>query len=106
MVAQALAPPIGGNVRLPPQEVSSSSTTILIADTIVGIDTRAKNYDPPKGEATKKDTTLTSGPNGPFTLEKFVFEFPSCPSKGAPFRTMHNLNAQAAEHYNIIEYLA
>ena len=43
--------------------------------------------------------------NGPLTFEKTTSEAPSCPSKGTLQHT-HNLNAWAAQHYNIIEDLA
>ena len=44
--------------------------------------------------------------NGPLTFEKSTIEAPSHPSKGELWHTTHNLNARAAQHYNIVEDLA
>ena len=41
--------------------------------------------------------------NGQLNFDKPAFDAPSCPSKGSLRCTTHNLNAQASQHYNIIE---
>jgi hypothetical protein len=43
MVAQVLAPPIGGNAR-------SSTANIMMVKSMVALSTKMKNYDTPEGE--------------------------------------------------------
>lgn len=98
MLDQVPCPPSGG--------ASSSSTTILMDNALIGISTRANNYDQPKCSSTAKDTPLTYQPDSSLTFGKQAFEFPSHPSKVKLHRTMHNFNTQVAQHYNIVEDLA
>ena len=98
IVAQALALAFGG--------ASSSSATILMTGTVIGLSTRAKNYDPSEGCSTPDDIPSTSQPNLPLRIKKPTFELPSCPSKAIVRRTTHNFNARTAQHYSIIEDLA
>lgn len=83
MVAKAPSPPSGNNVGKPLQGSSSSSATILMTNIVIEISTRAKNYDPPKGESNEKENTSTSQLDGSLTLERPTFEIPFHPSKGA-----------------------
>ena len=78
----------------------------MMADA-VDLATRVKNYEKqPEGEAsTHVDSPSLPQSNGPLTFEKTTFEAPSHPSKGTLRRT-HNMNARAAQHYNIVEDLA
>ena len=73
----------------------------------VDLTTRVKNYDKqPEGEpSTQVNSPLIAQSNGPLSFEKPTFEAPSHPSKET-LRRAHNINAQAAQHYNIVEYLA
>jgi hypothetical protein len=52
MVAQAPIPPS--------RDASSSFATILITHIVIGISTRTKTYDQPKGRSTTKETPSTS----------------------------------------------
>ena len=74
---------------------------------VVDLATPTKNYKKqPEGElSTHVDSPSLPQSNGPLTFEKTTFEAPSHPSKGT-LRCTHNLNAQASQHYNIIEDLA
>ena len=78
----------------------------MMAD-VVDLATQAKNYEKQlEVEAsTHADSPSLPQFNGPLTFEKTTFEAPSHPSKGTLWHT-HNLNAQAAQHYNIVEDLA
>jgi hypothetical protein len=78
-----------------------------MADSI-NLTTRAKSYEKqPEGESsTQADPPSVPQSNGPLTLDKPTFDAPSRPLKGALRRTTHNLNAWAAQHYNIIDDLA
>ena len=89
-----------------PSGASSSSVNILMADS-VDLTTRAKKYDKQlDGEPfAQADSPSMLQSNGPLTFEKPTFKAPSCPSKGT-LRCTHNLNAQASQHYNIVEDLA
>ena len=73
----------------------------------VDLTTQAKNYDKKlEGEPfaqANSQSMLQS--NGPLTFEKPTFEAPSRPFKGT-LRCTHNLNAQATQHYNIVEDLS
>ena len=89
-----------------PKGSSSSSTTILMSGVVIGLSTRAKNYDKSEGHSTKNDTPSTSQPDITLTLEKPSFELPSHPLKVTVHQTMHNFNTQAAQHYNIVEDLS
>ena len=73
----------------------------------IDLATRAKNYEKqPKGEATAHvDSPSLPQSNGPLTFKETTFEAPSRPSKGTLWCT-HNLDARAAQHYNIVEDLA
>ena len=77
-----------------------------MADT-VDLATRAKIYEKqPEGESSAHvDSPSQPQSHSPLTFEKPTFEAPSRPSKGTLRRT-HNLNAQAAQHYSIVEDLA
>ena len=77
----------------------------MMAD-VVDLATRAKNYEKqPEGELSAHvDPPSLPQSNDLLTFEKTTFEAPSCPSKGT-LRGTHNLNAQAAQHYNIVEEL-
>lgn len=55
MVAQAPAPAS--------DSASSSSATILMTDAVIGLSTRAKNYNPSEGLSTPDDTPSTSQPD-------------------------------------------
>lgn len=55
MVAQATAPTFSG--------ASSSSATILMTDVVIGLSTRAKNYDQSEGPSTMDDTPSTCQPD-------------------------------------------
>ena len=87
-------------------EASLSSATILMTDIVIGLSTRAKNYDPLEGRSTSDDIPSTSQPDRPLTIEKPAFELPSHPSKETVCWTTHNFNAQVAQHYSIVEDLA
>ena len=78
----------------------------MMADA-VDLATRAKNYEKqPEGEpSTHADSPSLPQSNGPLTFEKTTFKAPSHPSKGT-LRCTHNMNAQAAQHYSIVEDLA
>ena len=97
MVSQASAPPSRG--------ASSSSVTILMADAIACLSSRAKNYDQLEGSSATKATPLTSQPDSSLTLERTIFELPSRPSKVTFHWTTHNFNTQATQHYSIVEDL-
>ena len=77
-----------------------------MTNTVVGISSREKNYDPPKGETNSKYNVLIPQLDGPLTLKNISFEFPSHPSKGASSWIMHNLNAQEAQYHSFAEDLA
>ena len=74
---------------------------------VVDLATRAKNYEKqPEGEASAHvESPLLPQSSGLLTFEKTTFKAPSCPSKGT-LRCTHNMNARAAQHYNIVEDLA
>jgi hypothetical protein len=71
----------------------------------VAISTRSKNYGSSESDCLCKDPPSTTPPNGPLTLENPVFEPTLLPPKGIIHRNMHNPNAQASQHYSIVEYL-
>jgi hypothetical protein len=56
---------------------SSSSSTILMTDAIIGISIQANNYDQSEGSSTTKDTPSTSQPNSSLTFKKPTFKLPS-----------------------------
>ena len=85
---------------------SSSSAMILMTNVVIGLSTRAKNYDPSEGRSTPNDTPSTSQPNRPLTIEKPSFKLPSFPSKETVHQDTHNFNTWAAQHYSIVEDLA
>ena len=89
-----------------PSGVGSSSVHIMMADA-VDLAMRAKNYEKQReGEpSTHVDSPSLPQSNGPLTFKKTTFEATSHPSKGT-LRHTHNLNAQAAQHYSIVEDLA
>jgi hypothetical protein len=99
MITQVPAPPPGGNAE-------SSSTNIMMVKSTVALSTRVKNYDSQEGEPSSKDPTSTIPPNGPLTLEKPTFKPAIHPPKGVLRWTTHNLNAQEAQHYSIVEDLS
>jgi hypothetical protein len=78
----------------------------MMANT-VDLATRAKNYEKqPEGESSAHvDSPSQPQSHSPLTFEKPTFEAPSRPSKWT-LQRMNNLNAQAAQHYSIVEDLA
>ena len=98
MIAQAPIPQSRG--------ASSSSTTILMIDVVIGLSTRAKNYDQLEGRSTTNDTRSTSQFDPHLTLEKPAFKLPSFSSKATLHQTMHNFNTWASQHYSIVKDLA
>ena len=106
MVSQVPAQQPVNQCAVAPSRASSSSVNMLMADS-VDLTTRAKNYDKqPEGKPSfHADSPSMPQSNGPLTFEKPTFEAPSCPSKGT-LRRKQNLNAWAAQHYNIVEDLA
>jgi hypothetical protein len=75
-------------------------------DTLIGLSTRAKNYDQLEGRPTTNDTPSNSQLDRSLTLEKPAFELPSRPSKETVRWTTHNFNTRVAQHYSIVEDLA
>ena len=107
MVAQVPAQQTTNHNATTPSGDGPSSINILKVDSI-DLTTRAKSYEKqPKGEhsATIGSPSMQQS-NGPLTFDKLTFDTPSRPSKEALWRTTHNLNAQVAQHYNIVEDLS
>jgi hypothetical protein len=71
----------------------------------VAISTTTNNYDFLEGDFLPKDTPTSTPPNGPLTLERPSIVPILHPPKGFLHRIMHNPNAWATQHYNIVEYL-
>jgi hypothetical protein len=107
MVAQVPAKQTTNHNVPAPSGDGPSSINILMADSI-DLTTQTKSYE--KRLEGEPSAIVGSPPmqqsNGPLTFDKPTFDAPSCPSKGALRRTTHNLNAQASQHYNIIEDLS
>ena len=106
IVSQTPTPPLGAPIGHPLLGYSSSTTKIMMNDSIIGISMREKNYDPPKGESLLKGPPLTFQSNGNLTFDEPSFGLPSHPSKGRLHQTTHNLNARSTQHYSIVEDLA
>ena len=67
-----------------------------MTDTVIGVSTRARNYDQSEGRSTTNDTPSNSQPDRSLTLAKPAFESPSRPSNATVRQTMHNFNTHVA----------
>ena len=107
MVAQIPAQQTTNHNALAPSRARPSSINILMVDSI-DLTMRSNYYE--KQLEGEPSTTKCSPPmqqsNRPHTFDKSYFDASSCPSKGALRCTTHNLNARAAQHYNIFEDLS
>jgi hypothetical protein len=115
LVAQAPAPPTGGNPNHPPNEEASSSAHIYMFN---GIDltTRTMTYDTPPGKPDKEKVTTSTTPDpppttvtppsGPLQIEKPNFDSILRPPKSTIRKSTFNPNSCAAQNYNIVEDLA
>ena len=72
---------------------------------VVNLQTRAKNYDPPTEKFTEKETP-TSKPDGSLHIERPPLDIVIRAPKATLLKTTHNPNAREAHHYSFIEDLA
>ena len=99
-------PPQGGNHPTSTQGAGPSHTnpTIYMMEADVSIQTRAKKYEAPGNEPTRKEPMGTSA--NPLQIERTMSYSILRPPKASIKRATHNPNARAAHNYSVVEDLA
>jgi len=92
----------------PTQPPSSFGSQVFMAGTVpINISTRTKDYPSSAGKEPEVPSSAPPFSSGPLHIERPTTETPlRPPPKGVLRKSSYNLNARAAQHYNIVEDLA
>lgn len=93
-------------------DASSSTHVLMMANEIVALTIQEKTHDivlDPQPNGSTSSLTSTTSPfisKGSLQIEKPISDNLLHPPKGTIRKSTFNLNARAAQNYNIVEYLA